>query len=405
VVPGNSHELKALVRHGVRGFKSFLIDSGVEEFPAISEDEMGEAMMLLSDEPTTFLFHAEMDPYPPSTEAEVEVVAAAAAVTAHVPPDSPDAGHNSSRAMHEYREFLACRPPSLELRAIKSIIAKAHLAPNLPLHIVHLSSADAIPLLRRARASGIRLTAETCSHYLALAAEEVQAGDTRYKCCPPIRESENQDRLWLELLRPGGDSVIRTVVSDHSPCTPDLKNLPPRYFGHNTTAGKAGDNAAATETSEAADEVVGDFSVAWGGISSVGMTLCTLWTEMKQRGLVDSPETADRGILDIVRWCCERTALQVGLEGSKGSIRVGMDADLCVFSDKAKWTVEPSTLFFRNKVSPYQGKVMNGVVRETWLRGRRIFVRDDFNKGFVRGHAEGQLLLEPRIHRHGGKMA
>lgn len=382
IIPGNEHELKNLIRHGVRGFKAFLINSGVEEFPAIREDDMEKAMILLADEPTTLLFHAEMDT--PATSATD--------FTAHT--DLPDGGHESSHPMTEYQDFLNGRPPVLELRAIESILTKAYLAPNLPLHIVHLSSAEAIPLLREARSRGLKVTAETCSHYLALVAEEVQAGDTRYKCCPPIRERSNQNRLWNDLLQRGSKSVIRTVVSDHSPCTPELKRLPRHLC--NTGNSEASDGWQA-DPEKAAHKSDGDFASAWGGISSVGMTLSTLWTEMTRRELNESSEATDRSIVNIVRWCCERTALQVGLEQSKGVIRVGMDADLCIFDDAATWTVKPSRILFRNKLSPYQGRVMNGVVRETWLRGQRIFVRDGVNGGFISGQGVGKLLLEPRI--------
>lgn len=388
IIPGNEHELKDLIRHGVRGFKAFLIDSGVDEFPAIREDDMAKAMTLLADEPTTLLFHAEME------TADTD----ACAVTAHA--DLPAGGHGNCDVIREYQNFLDGRPPALELQAIESIIAKAHLAPNLPLHIVHLSSADAIPLLREARSRGLKVTAETCSHYLALAAEEVRTGDTRYKCCPPIRERSNQDRLWHELLQAGSRSVIQTVVSDHSPCTPDLKRLPQHLYDSSSKAVSDGKQGNLNTTVDRRD---GDFATAWGGISSVGMTLSTLWTELTRRELNSSPEVANRSIINIVHWCCEQTALQVGLEQSKGAIRVGMDADLCIFDDTATWTVKPSGMLFRNKVSPYQGRVMNGIVRETWLRGQRVFVRDGLNKGFIQGCCAGKLLLEPRTHRDGVK--
>jgi allantoinase len=282
----------------------------VDEFPAVSVDDITQVMAELKDEPTVLMFHAEMippitvlpphplhrltsrgnpNPHQDSVGDDVQ--------TSH-PPLYPHGALNS------YSTFLASRPPAFETYAIEEVLSLASLAPNLPLHIVHLSAIEAIPLLRAARERGVKITAETCFHYLSLAAEGVADGDTRHKCCPPIRAQANQDGLWDELLR-DGDSVIKTVVSDHSPCTAGLKLLP-------------GDNGS------------GDFFEAWGGISSVGLGISILWTEGRKRGVT---------VEDVVRWCCERTAKQVGLEDKKGDLRVGMDADVAVFDDEATFTV------------------------------------------------------------------
>src|ERR1700733_8255851 len=171
-------------------------------------------MTTLADTPTILMFHAEMIP--------PEAGSTAGDVQASLPPTSP------TGPLSSYSTFLASRPPAFETHAIQEMISLAHLAPNLPLHIVHLSAVEAIPLLRKAREDGIKITAETCFHYLTLAAEEVAEGDTRHKCCPPIRSSLNRDGLWSELSNE--NSVIQTVVSDHSPCTPDPK-LPPEHLG------------------------------------------------------------------------------------------------------------------------------------------------------------------------------
>jgi allantoinase len=262
----------------------------------------------------------------------------------------------------------------------------AHLAPKLPLHIVHLSAVEAIPALRKARENGIKITAETCFHYLALAAEEVSEGDTRHKCCPPIRSSINRDGLWTELTNP--NSVIRTVVSDHSPCTPELKLLP-EHLSHGCGHVKV--------ESEAEKKERGDFFASWGGISSVGLGLPILWTEATARS-----SSSDKGksidILDVVRLCALNTAKQVGLSHKKGALRAGMDADVCVFDDQGTFVVEREQMLFRNKVSPYQGREMRGVVKETWLRGMKVFDRSANNGGFVGkgGLPRGQLLLEKR---------
>lgn len=373
IIPGNADQLQALVREGVRGFKGFLIDSGVEEFPAISYTDIEKVFAELTDEPTTVMFHAEM--LPPIADSVGDDVQRS------LPPLVPRGPLNA------YNTFLQSRPPAFETYAIEQILSLAHLAPKLALHIVHLSAMQGIPLLRKAREQGINITAETCPHYLSLAAEQVRDGDTRHKCCPPIRNQTNQDELWAELLQHADDGVIQTVVSDHSPCTPNLKLLPSHVPGHMAPA-------KGEVTTEVVDEDCGDFFSAWGGISSVGLGLPILWTEMVRRGLTE--ETSDKAVLDLVQWCCVNTALQVGLEKQKGMIAAGFDADFCIFDDEAEWTVEPSTMLFRNKCSPYQGKTLKGMVRETLLRGRQVFVRGGASDGFVGMKCSGELLLEPR---------
>jgi allantoinase len=200
------------------------------------------------------------------------------------------------RADH-YTTFLQSRPQSLETFAIENIIRLAHLAPNLNLHIVHLSASSAIPILQEAREAGVNITAETCFHYLSLKAEEVKDGATQFKCCPPIRERYNQELLWRGLF----ERDIGTVVSDHSPCTPDLKKM-----------------------------AQGDFIGAWGGIATIGLGLSVLWTEGEQRGVK---------FQDLTRWMAADTAKQVGLYGRKGVIQAGADADLCIWAPEETYTV------------------------------------------------------------------
>lgn len=319
------------------------------------------ALVTLSDLPTTVMFHAEM--IPPITASVGDDVQTS------LPPLHP------SGPLNNYQTFLDSRPSAFETYAIEEILSMAPLAPDLPLHIVHLSAMEAIPILREAREQGVKITAETCFHYLSLAAEEITTGDTRHKCCPPIRTKTNQDGLWDELMHIDGpnDRVIQTVVSDHSPCTPALKLLP------TTMGGRAEDLAVGSKVDR------GDFFSAWGGISSVGLGLPILWTEQTRRGF---------NILDVVRWCCVNTAAQVGLDHRKGALRIGMDADIAVLDDEAQWTVMPNTMLFRNKCSPYEGKQLRGMVKETWLRGRRVYSRAH---GFrEKKGPEGELILEPR---------
>ena len=220
-----------------------------------------------------------------------------------------------------YSDFLASRPGDCEVSAIELLTSLAHVT-GCRTHVLHLSSADAVGPLAR---SGV--TAETCPHYLTLTAEEVGPGATEYKCCPPIRGDANRDRLW-DALR---DGTVAMVVSDHSPATADLKTT-------------------------------GDFGTAWGGIASLQLGLPLVWTEARRRGF---------GLTDVLRWMSSRPAALVGL-GAKGSVEVGRDADLVVFAPEERFTVDPARLHHRHPVTPYAGRELTGVVRSTWLRGRRV---------------------------------
>lgn len=348
----------------------------------MSSSDVALAMTTLADTPTTLMFHAEM--IPPIADSVGD------AVQISLPPAAP------TGPLSSYSTFLASRPPAFETYAIDEVLSLAHLAPNLPLHIVHLSAVEAIPLLRKAREDGIKITAETCFHYLALAAEEVAEGDTRHKCCPPIRSSLNRDGLWAELSN--SNSVIQTVVSDHSPCTPELKLLPEHLsHGCGSAVGHGKVSASGELDDEEEEKKRGDFFASWGGISSVGLGLPILWTEATSRS--SSPGNKSISILDVVRLCALNTAKQVGLSHKKGALRPGMDADVCVFDDESTFVVGREQMLFRNKVSPYQGREMRGVVKETWVRGRKVFERGTANGGFVGkgGLPRGKLLLEKRM--------
>jgi len=292
-VPGNAASLGPLHEAGVFGFKCFLIDSGVPEFPPLSPAELDAA---LSTVDALFLVHAE-DPQ-----------------TVRPAPPTP-----------HYRDFLDSRPAQAEVRAVRTAIEAARRT-GARVHILHLSAADALPILADALDDGVRVTAETCPHYLTLLAETVPDGATAYKCCPPIRDAANRDALW-EALR---DGLIECVVSDHSPCTADLKR---------------------TDT--------GDFAAAWGGIASLQLGLPLMWTEAEARGV-------DLG--EVVSWMARRPADLAGLV-HKGRIEVGADADLVAFDPTTTWVVDPSELHHRNPVTPYAGRMLRGSVRATWLRG------------------------------------
>ncbi|KDE08395.1 allantoinase [Microbotryum lychnidis-dioicae p1A1 Lamole] len=325
VIPGNQDDLVPLAKEGVKGFKCFLIESGVDEFPCVNEEQVLLAMPKIVEANSLFLFHAELD----------------TPTASPTTPSSPDP--------RSYSTFLSSRPPSLEESAISLILRTARQHPSLRTHIVHLSAASAIPALRKARREErLKLSIETCFHYLVLTAEQISKGKTLYKCCPPIREAINRDGLWKALIE--GD--IDFVVSDHSPCVTELKRL---------------------------EE--GDFMKAWGGIGGLGLGLSLLVTEGKRRGV---------GMEKVLEWVCEKPARQVGLERSKGRIQVGGDADFVVFDPRMKFTVNKSELHFKNRSSPYEGLELEGAVIKTYLRGQLVHDRENGFKGI---EPSGKMLL------------
>jgi len=300
-IPGNLADLRPLHEAGVFGFKCFLLHSGVEEFPPLDAPGLKAALTEVAGFDGLVVVHAE-DP---------ETIDAS----------PPAAGRG-------YAGFLTSRPKEAEERAIAHVVDAARET-GARAHILHLSDADALPLIARARAGGVRLSVESCPHYLTLTAEEIPDGATQFKCCPPIREAGNRDRLWQGLA----SGVIETVVSDHSPCTAELKRLDS-----------------------------GDFGEAWGGIASLQLGLPAVWTEARRRG---------HTLADVVRWMAAGPARQVGL-ADRGRIAVGSQADLVVFAPDEEFTVDPARLLHRNPVSAYAGRTLAGTVRHTWLRGRPI---------------------------------
>ncbi|TNC22501.1 allantoinase AllB [Amycolatopsis alkalitolerans] len=298
-IPGNGRELPALHEAGVFGFKCFLLYSGVDEFPPLGTEELEADLRVLAGLGATMIVHAE----------DAEAIEQA-------PP--PHGRH--------YADFLNSRPSDAETIAIARVVELARRT-GARVHILHLSSSDALAMIGEAKREGVALTVETCPHYLSFSAEEIGDGATQFKCCPPIRESRNRELLWQGLA----DGTIDFVVSDHSPCTPELKRLD-----------------------------LGDFGEAWGGIASLQVGLPAVWTGARERGFT---------LADVVRWMAERPATRVGLE-RKGRIEVGADADFCVFAPDEEFVVDVANLRHRNPVSAYHGRTLRGVVRSTWLRGR-----------------------------------
>ncbi len=313
-VPASLGRLEELWDAGVFGFKCFLLDSGVPEFPHLDTEQVHAAMREIASFGGRLIAHAE------------------------------DPGLVGGTDLHSrrYRDFLATRPPESEATAIGTLIEAARET-GCRTHVVHLSSAAALPAIAAARADGVPLTVETCPHYLTLAAEDVADGATQFKCCPPVRDAANADGLWDGLA----DGLIDLVVSDHSPSTPELKSLDG-----------------------------GDFGTAWGGISSLQIGLPLVWTAARARGLA---------LEDVVGWMSHAPAQVMGVTG-KGAIAAGHDADLVVLAPDEQWTVEAARLHHRHAVSPYDGREVTGAVRATYLAGRRVSA----------GSTTGRLLSRSR---------
>ncbi|MET9532768.1 allantoinase AllB [Streptomyces sp. NPDC006649] len=311
-IPSNVKDLRPLYDAGVFGFKCFLSPSGVEEFPELDQEELARSMAEIAGFGGLLIVHAE-DP--------------------HQLADAPQ------RSGPQYADFLASRPRAAENAAIEGLIALARRL-DARIHVLHLSSSDALPLIAAAKREGVRVTVESCPHFLTLTAEEVPDGATEFKCCPPIREAANQDALWQGLA----DGTIDCIVSDHSPCTTDLKTP--------------------------------DFADAWGGISSLQLGLPAIWTAARERG---------HSLDDVVRWMSSAPAELAGLS-AKGAIEAGRDADFAVLAPDDTFTVDPAELYHRNQVTAYAGKTLYGVVRSTWLRGERIA------ENGVLGEPVGRLL-------------
>ncbi len=320
VVPENAARLQPLLDAGVSGCKAFLCHSGIDDFPKSEPHHLRAAMRALAAAGRPLLAHAELEG--PVDDATLDAMPA-----------------------NSYRRWLDARPKSWEDDAIALLIDLCRET-GCGVHIVHLSSSTALPMLRAAKAEGLPITAETCPHYLGLAAEEVPDGQTAYKCAPPIREAANRDALWAGLI----DGTIDLVVTDHSPCTPGLK--------HPDT---------------------GDFVAAWGGIASLQLGLCAVWTEASRRGVP---------VERLATWMCERPAALAGLGHRKGRIAPGYAADLCAWDPDATQIVDAARLHHRHKVTPWAGRALRGVVRGTWLGGVKIA-----EDGRILGAPRGRPLL------------
>jgi allantoinase len=318
VIPGNAGELRALHDAGALAFKCFLVPSGVDEFPACSAADIDQALAVLAPLGAVLMAHCE----------------------------SPAvlAGARRQQTTRSYAEYARSRPGTAETEAVALLLSLAEKH-GARVHVVHVSSGATLPLLEAARSRGVAVTAETCPHYLHFSLENVPDGATEYKCAPPIRSAADREALWQGLV----DGTLDAVVSDHSPCPPEMKR---------------------PET--------GDFMAAWGGIASLQLGLPVVWTGARARGI---------GVDALARWMSTAPAALAGLSATKGAIAVGSDADLVVWDPDGSLVVDGAALHHRHHVTPYQGMRLAGAVRTTILRGELIA-----EEGRMVGGRRGRLV-------------
>lgn len=312
VIPDSVNDLDELLDAGVLGVKSFLIDSGIEEFPNVEAKDIRAAMPILAKHDVAYLIHAELD----------------------------CGGFNNAIINDKYNSFLESRPKKWENDAISLMVELARESQekgdNCKVHIVHLSSDEALASIAQAKSEGLRFTAETCPHYLTIASENIPDGKTLFKCCPPIREDKNREHLWQAIT----DGRLDFIVSDHSPCTPELKHID-----------------------------TGDLEKAWGGISALQFGISLIWTEAKERGF---------SLVDIVRLMSTKTAEFAGLDSVKGAIKIGNHADFLIFDPNTEFTITNEMIKHRHNITPYAGRKVFGQVKQTFVRGHLVYQQDEF---------------------------
>ena len=319
IVPGNSNHVNSLAQAGVRGFKCFLIHPGTDEFEMVSEADLREAMPEIAKTGLPLLAHAELPGPISQCCARLD---------------------NESADWSTYSTYLDSRPAKAEIEAVRLLIRLCREY-RCRTHIVHLSAADVLGELRQARAEGLPLTVETCPHYLFFEAEAIPDRATQFKCAPPIRDLTNREALWGGLQ----DGTIDLIATDHSPCPPEMKCFDS-----------------------------GSFQSAWGGISSLSVSLPAVWTEACRRGFK---------IADVARWMSAAPAKLAGLDDRKGRILPGLDADLIVFDPDVRFEVTEERLHFRHRCTPYLGKQLTGEIKMTIVRGHTCFDRGAVNKKVV----------------------
>lgn len=310
VIPGNENELEDLCNSGVFGMKAFLVHSGIDEFPNTGPEELRKAMMILKEKGLPLLVHCELYEEHPGEK---------------ILSENPTS----------YQAYLGSHPKSWEDKAITMMIdlCRETIA---RLHIVHLSSADSLEQIKKAKAEGLPVTVETCPHYLFFSAEMIPDGQTVYKCAPPIREKANNDLLWKAL----GEGLIDFLGTDHSPAPPEIKMLE-----------------------------AGNFLTGWGGIAGLQFALPSVWNSASERGFT---------LNDLIKWFSTEPARFLGLEKQKGAISIGMDADLFIFDPETEFTPVTGDIYHRHKISPYIGHPLKGKVKATFVNGEMVFSEGKF---------------------------
>ncbi|MDR6571695.1 allantoinase [Curtobacterium sp. 320] len=300
-VPANLGSLDGLHDAGVFGFKCFTAPSGVDEFPHLDAPQLRAAIEEVARIDALLIVHAE----------------------------DPEFLVDHAALGGRYEDFLATRPVDAERSAIARVVEGARET-GARVHVLHLSDAGALPMIRAAKDDGVRITVETCPHYLAFEAGTIPDGATEFKCCPPIRDDANRDALWAGVL----DGTIDMIVSDHSPSTADLKT--------------------------------DDWGTAWGGIAGLQVGFRAVWTEAQRRGVA------------FEQLLPHFTTGPAGLAGfaDRGRIAPGALAHFAVFDPTASAVVDAAGLAHRNPVSAFAGLEARGSVTETWLRGRLVATAD-----------------------------
>ena len=312
IIPGNEREIVPLVEAGVAGFKAFLIESGIDEFPRVNLDDLEKAMPIIARYDLPLLLHCEL-------------------ITTYTSPVTT----NDPSLYRSYQHYLTSRPRKWEDDAITLAIRLCEKY-GCRTHVVHLSSADSLEQISLAKNNGLPLTVETAQHFLYFHANEIAEGQTQFKCAPPIRELDNNERLW-DALKSG---LIDFVATDHSPSPPAMKEIDS-----------------------------GNFMKAWGGIASLQFALPVLWTAARQRGFK---------VEDIARWLCEKPAILPGLQESKGRIKAGFDADLVIWDPDKNFVVKEEEILHKHKLTPYLHERLYGVVEQTWLGGVQVYADGKF---------------------------
>jgi len=322
LVPHNLEQIERLAECGVIGFKAFMADSGIDDFPRADHATLRKGMKRAASVNRLVAVHAESE-----------------SITQRL------AGEKMTRGMTSARDYLASRPVEAELEAIRNAIDMAGDV-GCKLHVVHVSNAEGVALITDAKKRGADVSCETCPHYLVLTENDTLKLGAVAKCAPPLRSPRERDALWERVVA----EEVTTIGSDHSPSPPEMKQ--------NT-----------------------NFFKVWGGISGVQHLLPLLIGAPESidhfnGDAGETPALPGKGLSLIARLTSFNVAERFGLPKTKGRIAVGADADLALFDFCEKYSVRAEDLLYRHKQSPYVGRTLTGRVVQTILRGQTIFKRD-----------------------------